>query len=186
MMPNRVITEQTSEQALMDDWVRRAQAGDADAFANLFDHYYDQIYRFAVRVCGNATDAEDIAQQSAIKLAHSISQFKFESKFTTWLYRLVTNTAIDWLRADHKHQSTPDFEPEVGSNDGFNWVLLHQLLAQVDALGAGFLETIALVVGEGMSHAEAAEILQVKESTISWRIHKVRKWLNSVDGGDHD
>ena len=57
--------------------------------------------------------------------------------------------------------------------------MLHQVLALVEQMGAGFRETLALVIGEGLTHAEAASILAVKESTVSWRVHEIRKRLNA-------
>jgi RNA polymerase sigma-70 factor (ECF subfamily) len=161
--------------------IRAAQAGDAAAFTSLIEAHYDLMYRFACKYSGSTTDAEDITQQACMKLARSIGQFRFESAFTTWLYRLVVNCAMDWYRSkpDTVVATLTENEPAglAHHDSGDHMILLQQVLQQVDSLGEGFREAVTLVLGEGFSHREAAEILGVKESTISWRIHETRKRL---------
>lgn len=164
--------------------VRRAQAGDAAAFAALLEAHYDLMYRFAFRWCGQQQAAEDITQQSCIKLAEAIGQFRFESAFTTWLYRLVINCARDWQRREKRHANVDASEliEPMESHRGEAHLQLEQLLRQIDTLGKGFSETALLVLGEGLTHAEAATVLQVKESTISWRLHSIRQQLAATGG----
>ncbi len=169
----------------MDDQalIRRAQDGDATSFAELLDLYYDTIHRFAWKWCGHTADAQDIAQQACIKLAGSLPQFRFQSAFTTWLYRLVISCARDWQR--RQRHDAPERAPlvELGT-DGTrseDQIYLEQLLSQLDRLGEGMKETALLVHAEGLSHAEAGEILGVSESTISWRIHTIRKHMGKQE-----
>jgi RNA polymerase sigma-70 factor (ECF subfamily) len=161
------------------DTLRRAQEGDREAFAQLIDDHYDVMYRFALKYCGNPSDAEDVTQQACIKLARALGQFRSESSFTTWLHRVVVNAARDHYRANdvprEAHLSAG--EVDTGAESG---VMLKQVLALVAKMGEEFLDTLVLVVGEGLSHAQAAEILIVKESTVSWRIHEIRRRLNAV------
>ncbi|HEY0893537.1 MAG TPA: RNA polymerase sigma factor [Cellvibrio sp.] len=161
--------------------IRAAQGGDGSAFAQLLADSYDSIYRFAYRWCGNRTDAEDITQQACIKLAQSIGQFRFEAAFSSWLYRLVINCAKDWYKSQnrHQHDNIEDWiEPErTPDQTAENRIYLQQLLRLLDQMAEGFKETALLVHGEGLSHAEAATVLQLKESTVSWRLHEIRKQL---------
>ena len=159
--------------------IQRAQSGDREAFARLLDEQYDVMFRFACKFCGNRQDAEDVTQQACIKLARNIGQFRFESAFSTWLYRLVINCARDWYKAQklRSHEAMPDIA--VANDSAEPAILLQQVLARVGAMGEDFRETLALVFGEGLSHAEAAQVLAVKESTISWRIHEIRKRLKT-------
>jgi RNA polymerase sigma-70 factor, ECF subfamily len=161
--------------------IRSAQSGNGDAFAQLLADSYDSLYRFAYRWCGNKADAEDITQQACLKLAQSISQFRFEAAFSSWLYRLVINCAKDWYKSQnrHQHDNIDDWiEPERAPDQAAeNSIYLQQLLRLLDQMAEGFKETALLVHGEGLSHAEAAAILQVKESTVSWRLHEIRKQL---------
>ena len=65
-------------------------------------------------------------------------------------------------------------------SQGESQVYLRQVLAQIATMGEGFKDTLVLVAGEGMNHAEAAALLGVKESTVSWRLHEIRKKLASA------
>jgi len=159
------------------DLIRRAQAGDAASFASLVDLHYDTIYRFAWKWCGHAANAEDIAQLACIKLAGSLTQFRFQAAFTSWLYRLVVSCAQDWQRGQqrHEHEALPEDEPAADGSRTEDGIYLAQLLEQLDELGEGMKATALLVHAEGLSHAEAGAILGVSESTISWRVHAIRK-----------
>jgi RNA polymerase sigma-70 factor, ECF subfamily len=160
--------------------IRKAQDGNASAFGELVDHYYDTIHRFAWKWCRHRANAQDIAQQACIKLATSISQFRFQAAFSSWLYRLVISCAQDWQRSQQRHvhaelsgeESLPD---EGRAEDA---IYIGQLLDQLEAIGEGMRETALLVHAEGLSHAEAGAILGVSESTISWRIHTMRKQMH--------
>jgi RNA polymerase sigma-70 factor, ECF subfamily len=160
--------------------IRRAQSGDVASFAKLLDLHYDTIYRFAWKWCGHRTNAQDIAQQACIKLAGSLAQFRFQAAFTSWLYQLVIRCAQDWQRAQqrHDHDDLPEDEPTADAARTEDSIYLAQLLEQLDELGEGMRATALLVHAEGLSHAEAGEILGVAEATISWRVHAIRKHMN--------
>jgi RNA polymerase sigma-70 factor, ECF subfamily len=174
----------------MDDTlIRRAQGGDATSFAELLDLHYDTIYRFAWKWCGHAANAEDIAQQACLKLAASLAQYRFQAAFTSWLYRLVISCAQDWQRSQqrHDHDELSEDGPATDTSRCEDAIYLTQILAQLALLGEGMKETALLVHAEGMSHAEAGAVLGVSESTISWRVHTIRKHMSrqeaKVSGG---
>lgn len=160
--------------------IRRAQSGDSKSFAELVDLHYDTIYRFAWKWCGDPADAADIAQLSCIKLAGSLAQFRFQASFTSWLYRLVVSCAQDWRRSQkrHVHDELPEDEPTADAGRTEDGIYLSQILEQLESLGEGMKETALLVHAEGMSHAEAGEVLGVSESTISWRLHVIRRQMS--------
>lgn len=162
--------------------IRAAQAGDAQAFERLLQQHYDRLYRFACTWSGNATDAQDITQQACIKLAQSIDQFRFDCAFTTWLYRIVVSCAIDWQRREQRHSHIDTSEiPDVGRSDANDAsIFLEQILQRLESWGEGFKSTLLLVFAEGLSHAEAAAVLKVRESTISWRIHQIRQKIRQL------
>lgn len=163
--------------------IQSAQSGDEAAFSTLVELFYDQMYRYALKYSGSVTDAEDITQQACIKLARSLQQFRFEAAFTTWLYRLVINCAKDWYRSKPNTTTTENLTFEVADSRGDSMILLQQTLNSIDLMGEGFRASVTLVHGEGLSHREAAEVLGVKESTISWRIHETRKRLAAMEAG---
>ncbi len=170
--------------------IKQAQAGNAEAFECLLDSYYDTIFRFAFKWCGSREDAEDVAQQACIKLARSLGQFRFESNFSSWLYRLVINCAKDWQKSQARHQSdSPNTDADQTidvpyKDEPDKPILIRQLLHSLEHFADGMKETVLLVHAEGFTHAEVATILGVKESTISWRLHEVRKKFQSQFGQD--
>ncbi|MGB3609458.1 MAG: RNA polymerase sigma factor [Cellvibrio sp.] len=171
------------------DMIRLAQGGDRAAFETLLTTYYDTVFRFACKWCGSHADAEDVTQQACIKLARTLGQFRFESAFTTWLYRLVINCAKDWQRSQSRHwgeDQTQEEEPDQRGHSGELNVYLQQVLGILDDMAEGFKETALLVHGEGMTHAEAAQILSIKESTVSWRLHEIRKQLLLLQNSSAD
>src|SRR5262245_62260110 len=111
--------------------IRRAQAGDATAFGDLLDLYYDTIFRFAWKWCRHRANAEDIAQLACIKLATSLAQFRFQAAFTSWLYRLVISCAQDWQRSQqrHDHDDLTESYPLAGDSHSEDQIYLLQVLA---------------------------------------------------------
>lgn len=158
--------------------VRMACAGDARAFECLLERHYDTVFRMSFKWCRNRSDAEDITQCVCIKLARAIHGYNGRAAFTSWLYRIVINTAIDWKRQNARggHDDIDDVEiasaPVAETN-----LMAREVLAQIDRLPVKEKTALLLVVGEDMSHAEAASVMEVKESTVSWYVHEARKKL---------
>ena len=162
----------------------RAGAGDADAFRALLERHYDGIFRLAFRFTGNRADAEDVAQDVCVGLADRIDAFRGEAKFTTWLYRIVVNAARDHARRRAAgDRATAEFakvedlrrSADLDRSEQMSWVwdMLSRFSGEIR-------ETAVLVLAEQLSHGEAAAILGVKESTVSWRMHELRKGLKRM------
>ena len=164
--------------------INRASRGDADAFEALVNTYYEVMFKMAYKWCGNRRDAEDITQESCMKLARGIGSYKGGSKFTSWLYVLVINTAKDWYKSQNRHpEGTELLESIVADSDNAEEKLYtRQVLNEVNKLPEAEKESLLLVMGQGLSHKEAADLSGVKESTISWRIHEARKKLEAIFG----
>ena len=162
------------------DLIRDAVAGDRDAFAALFDRHYEFMYRVAYRFAGNRPDAEDIAQETSVKMARHLGRYRFEARFSTWLYRLTMNTAKDWAKKAHRKHEQPWPEGLDLSEPGKNpetHVMTRELLGAVDLLPSVLRQAVFLVFRDGLSHRHAASALGCAESTVSWRIHQARKIL---------
>lgn len=80
------------------DLVVRAQGGDLQAFRSLVDQYKDKSFSLAVSIVKDPDLGEDVTQEAFIKVYHKISGFRFRSRFSTWLYRIVVNTAYNQLK----------------------------------------------------------------------------------------
>jgi RNA polymerase sigma-70 factor (ECF subfamily) len=79
--------------------VRKVLQGDVNAFEKLVTEYEKAVYAIALRMTGNAEDAQDMTQEAFIKAYNSLSSFRGESKFSVWLYRIVNNVCLDFLRS---------------------------------------------------------------------------------------
>lgn len=90
--------------------IQKVLKGDNSAFGYFVDTYQDMAITIAFRVCGNMQDAEDIVQDSFVKAYHNLHAFKSESKFSTWFYRIVYNTAITQVRGSSYHTEYVDYE----------------------------------------------------------------------------
>ena len=163
---------------------RRAAAGDRDAFAALIERHYERIYRVGARVLGDADAAADLAQDVCVGLPAKLSSFRGESRFTTWLYRVVVNAARDALRRNVARQRNERIYAEVDAlvragnaarERESSW--LRQALGR---LPEELRATVVLVLAEGLRHAEAGKVLGVSEATVSWRMHEVRKRLRAL------
>jgi RNA polymerase sigma-70 factor (ECF subfamily) len=164
--------------------VRRAQAGEAPAFARLVEEHYDFIYRTAYKWCGQRSDAEDIAQDVCVKLAAVIAQFDGRSKFSSWLYRITLNAVRDMQRARGRRGRNTDalalVTPEDAPADQEAATTMGQVWAAVRRLPDKQRDAVMLVYAEDLNHAQAAEIMGCKEATVSWHIHEAKKTLRGL------
>lgn len=164
--------------------VRQVAAGDSDAFAALLERHYDRIYRIGVRILGRTDEAEDLAQEICMALPGKLASYRGESRFTTWLYRVVVNAAHDALRRKATRQRGEQGYAEfntlthtVNGADMSESLWLRQALGQ---LSESLRITVFLVIEEGLGHAEAGEALGIPEATVSWRMYEVRKRLRAM------
>ncbi len=163
--------------------IKRAQKGDRAAFEELLRVHYDTIFKFAMKWCGNGSDAEDIAQNACMKLARAIDSFNFKAAFTSWLYRLVVNVAIDWQRSNARHTGEGDAEIKgVTDATAEDDIYARQVMDEIRDLPEKEKMALLLVIGEGLTHKQAADSMDCKESTVSWYIHEARKKLDHKFG----
>ncbi len=163
----------------------KAAAGNRQAVMSLLDTYYDRIHAMAWRWCGQVEMAEDIAQDVCVKVATSIAKFRGDARFTTWLWRITYNTAIDHLRRARRLKAV---EPQrmLSLVDGAAGETPESLAANNDLwravrdLPTQQRDAVLCVYAQDMSHAEAAEVLGCKESTVSWHLHEARKALRDI------
>lgn len=161
-----------------------ARHGDARAFAVLVERHYDRIYRLGWRVLGSREAAEDLAQDVCAALPAKLASFRSEARFSTWLYTVSLNAARDRLR----RRAT-----RARANEGWGEMVTLQraeaaeagadrdwLRAAMSRLGPDLRETVALVVDEDLSQAEAAQVLGISQGTVSWRMSEVKRHLRAL------
>jgi RNA polymerase sigma-70 factor (ECF subfamily) len=168
-----------------NDFAIAAAAGDADAFARLIERQYDRIYALAWRWSGDQAEAEDIAQDVCVKLASAIRSFRGESNATTWIYRIAYTTTVDHIRARRRvHLVAPEQMAALvdapDTNNAEVHMLYGELWAAVRQLPDQQRDAVLLVYGQDLSHAEAAQVMDCTEKTVSWHLHEARKRLRSA------
>ena len=157
--------------------IEQAVKGDKRAFEKLLGESYDSMFRMAFKYCGNRQDAEDITQDACIKLARNIGAFKFKAAFSSWLYRLVINTAKDFYRSRRETALLDENSGAAVNSDAETITYANEILTKVYELPDNEKTALLLVMSEGLTHREAAQVMECKESTISWYIHEARKKL---------
>src|SRR3954447_986104 len=95
------------------DLVKRCQAGDTEAFDQLVTRYRTRVFAMIYNMVYNEQDAWDLAQDSFVKAWKSIQRFRGQSSFYTWIYRIVMNVTIDWLRKKQIKGAGAEFNDEI-------------------------------------------------------------------------
>jgi RNA polymerase sigma-70 factor (ECF subfamily) len=161
--------------------VERAKEGDRDAFESLLQRHYDRVHRVAWRMVGSVADADDIAQDVCCTLVEKIGSFNGEAKFSTWLMGIVMNACRDHRRRGrtfaHMRDRLSVLAGLATPPDGRDAYRRIRLAGELSRLDPPLRDTVVLVVGEDLTHADAARVLGVAESTVSWRMHEARRQL---------
>lgn len=170
------------------DLVAGAIAGDREAFSQLLERHYDRIHGLAWQLTGSRADADDIAQDVCCALVERIGSFRGEARFTTWLCGIVFNACRDLHRRRRSFAGfTQRFAVLAGLAQGPDGRDLHDAMwvkSAIAGLPAAYRDTVVLVAGQQLTHAEAAAILGVAEATVSWRMHEARRMLAGKPGAD--
>ena len=165
------------------DLIAAARAGDRDAFAALLERHYDRIHGLAWQLTGSRTDADDIAQDVCCALVEKLGSYRGEAKFTTWLYGITFNACSDFRRRRRSFGAfTERLAVLVGLAavpDGRDVYDAVWLKSAISRLKPALRDTVVLVAGQQLTHAEAAAILGISEATVSWRMHEVRRMLGT-------
>ncbi len=168
--------------------IRRAQGGDESAFAELVRSYQDRAYRVARNLVGNDEDAADLAQEAFLRVFRSLARFDFQHEFGTWLYRIVTNLAIDHLRrrrplsgnSGDDDEDSVAFEPvDESAPNPVDELERAETRVEVreciEALAPHFRAVLQLRELEGLPCTQIAEIVGATHVTVRWRLHRGRK-----------
>ncbi len=161
-----------------------AGAGSAEAFRALLERHYDLMYRVAYQTLGQQVDAEDLVQDICAALPKKLGSFRSDSKFESWLYRVVVNAGRDLMRRRGAQARAADGwgdmevmqrEMAVEKRESLSW-----LARAMGRLSPDLRETVVLVLGEEMTHAQAGKALGLSEGAVSWRMSEVKKELRRM------
>ena len=176
MEPRAVMAEPIIDERV----IAACQRGDRDAFGLLFDNYKDKVFSIAVySFNGDRNAAADVSQQIFLKLMTSIGQFRGDSAFTTWLYRMVVNTCIDEQRKRRRFLPFGDSLPvnKVEDTRGPEKHFAKLEVADHVQTAIGELKPklrlpILLKYVEGLSYEEIAEVLSCSKGTVASRLNR--------------
>ena len=179
--------------AALVEQLRRRDEGAAEA---LVAAYWDRVYRLALRITGNASDAEEVVQDALWTASRRIDTFRGAAAFGTWLYRITANTATQKLRGRRSKRNevswedlTPSFDDkghhlEVAvdwsrrlTDPAIEGELRSVIGGAIDRLPADHRTAFLLRDVEGLSYPEIAETLQIKLGTVKSRVHRTRLFL---------
>lgn len=172
-----------SEQRIGEHVIVACQRGDRDAFRLLFEAYKNRVYSIALYFFGgDEALAADVTQQVFLKLFTRITQFRSESDFTTWLYRVATNTCVDEQRKRRRFlpfgDAFPTHEPRVPEDDALARTEVSAGVQEaIAALKPKLRVAILLKYFEELSYEEIAEVLNCSKGTVASRLNRGHKIL---------
>ncbi len=166
------------------DLARAAASGDRAAFAALVNRHYDRIHGLCWRLTGQRAEAEGRAQDICAALPAKLRGWKGEARFTTWLYRVIVNAAHDARRRAETRQRAArgwgDWEIARLDSIAEEKAAQDWLAQAMTRLTPELRDTVALVLGEELTQAEAAAILGLSEGTVAWRMSEVKRRLRAM------
>jgi RNA polymerase sigma-70 factor (ECF subfamily) len=176
-----------------EEWLlERCRRGEREAFDELFDDYLPFVYNLAVRLLNDPEAAQDVVQETFVRVYQNLSRFSGRSRLSTWIYRIVVNLCLDERRRQSRQPETVSAEEE---EETLRWLEQlpdedpgpeartlqeerHRVLWQaVQRLPEPFRATLILCDLEEWSYSEAAEVLGVAEGTVKSRLNRARKML---------
>jgi RNA polymerase sigma-70 factor, ECF subfamily len=172
----------------------RARTGDREAFGRLVRRHQRRVYAATLHILGNHSDADDATQEAFVRAFRGLASFDGRADFFTWLYRIAVNTALNTLRggkrgtalsqkggAEAAHvggrpealgQSAPD--PAQKAQQGAE---VQRVLSAIAELSPSLRVTLVLATVEELPHKQIAEILEIPEGTVAWRVNEARRLL---------
>ena len=169
------VTEAVSEA------VRRAQAGDAGAFREVYEAHVGRVYALCLRLSGDRQDAEELTQDVFVRAWQQLGTFRGDSAFGTWLHRLAVNAVLMARRARHRREQRvrPAADPEMLAIPSQTRApgLALDLEQAIARLPEGAREVFLLFDVEGYRHAEIAAMLGIAAGTSKAQLFRARRLL---------
>lgn len=171
--------------------VKKAAAGDSESFEMLIAKHEKMMYALALRMCQNPEDAKDCMQEAMIRIFRSLSGFRGESSFSTWVYRIVNNTCLDSHRRKKvRRAESLDEMSESGWNapdtaagpeeSAENKELKRAISAAIDTLPVDIRTAVVLRDIQGFSYEDVSQIMNINIGTVKSRISRGRERLREL------
>jgi RNA polymerase sigma-70 factor (ECF subfamily) len=163
--------------------------GDTNAYVELVDRYKDLVYTLAIRMVKNKEEAEEVSQDTFIKVYKSLSRFKGESKFSTWIYRVAYNTCLDRIKkikrqyntvaideyTEHQVKSIDNALDEIGEQEK-----QMAIKACLDQLPGDDSFILTLFYFEELSLDEISKVMGLKPNNVKVKLFRSRKKLAAI------
>lgn len=182
LLPNSPTNEES-------DWIAAAQLGDRQAFGKLVERYWDRLYRWLYQMTRDKHKAEDLTQETFLKVLGALGSFRAGTNFRAWVFRIGHNNFVNLKRSERRvTQTLPDDAPSrdlSGPDDTAADRETLRVVAQAIAeLPTEFRSALMLRADEGLSFREVATILNITEETARWRVFKARQRLMKTLGNE--
>jgi RNA polymerase sigma-70 factor (ECF subfamily) len=170
--------------------IQKILKGDSKSFEFILEKYKKLVFHIAFRMINNVEDAEDIAQEVFLKVHKNLSNFRFESKFSTWIAKITHNSCINYLQKK-KVQLIDDLNEPEGIN-------IHQnsddspyhstesldtskrIQDEISKLPPRYRTILILYHSEGMSYQDIGEVMQLPEGTVKSYLFRARRYLKKA------
>ncbi|HEY90666.1 MAG TPA: sigma-70 family RNA polymerase sigma factor [Dehalococcoidia bacterium] len=166
--------------------VHRAQHGDKEAFTELYEAYFDKLYRYVVVRIGNKAEAEDMTQQVFVRAYKSISSFRWKGvPFSAWLFRIAHNLVVDFFRKESKRPTVPLEESLLVSDEDPRQAIEQQMdiervMTATRKLTAAQREVVSLRFAGGLTIAEVARTMGKSEGAVNALQHSAIAALRRI------
>lgn len=172
--------------------VQLSRNGDRKAFEELVDMYKDKIFHLGYRMLGHSSEAEDIVQETFLRVYSNLNRYDEAQKFSTWIYRIATNLCIDRLR---KRKPSYSLDAEMPDGEGADWYSMlpadqetpeeefilsetqRHIRKAIDTLPSKYKSVVVLRYLHDMSLQEISEVLKMPVTTVKTRVHRGREFL---------
>lgn len=169
-------------------WVARARRGDRTAFGALVRRHQEPVRGLLLRLCRNASEADDLAQETFIRAYRGLAAFQGRSRFGTWLHRIAYNLYLNHRTRTRRHEALPeDFdrgvspEQELGIDQAER---AERVTAAVQGLPDRYRSVVALYYLQGVSYPEIASMLKMPLGTVKTQLHRAKAILRRRLGND--
>jgi len=169
--------------------IKQVLGGNSEAFSYLLDKYKDRTFNLAFRICTNREEAEEITQDAFLKAYRSLKGFRMKSSFATWLYRIVYNTSVSYVRNRKRTMlSLEDFPADPGDFSGtifseeesereYRNALINFALQKINEEERGL---ISLFYYEEMSTEEISECTGMSRQNIKVKLFRARQKMLEI------
>lgn len=184
---SQLLKEATTESTSEDDLIRACQQGSVEAFESLYQSHNRRVYGLCFRMLANTSSAEDVCQDVFVQVWQTISKFKFESKFSTWLHSVATYVVLSHMRKQKSWvQKVFSIEEQTVVEQGEEMPELSNLDQKILQLPERARMVFVLFAIEGYRHEEIAQMLKINVGSSKSQYHRARQLLQEMLADEHE